>query len=91
MPTTLSHTVEAALVPRPAPGFVRRALDRFGRLDELESLYAGARASGGALIPALLNGLDVRLEVADEDLLRIPQAGSTLVVHRGLAFAMNAF
>ncbi len=63
-------------------GMMRRSLERFLLLDQLDQVYRGALAlgPGGDFGDAVAKSLGIAVEVAPEDVQRIPKTGPVLVV-----------
>lgn len=61
-------------LPRPLAG----AVNRFLRIDQLEGLYE--RSKGETFTRSILNDLEVKLSVSDEDRARIPRTGAVVAV-----------
>ncbi len=63
-------------------GMMRRSLERFFLLDQLDQVYRGALAQGpgGDFGEAVTKSLGLTVEAAPEDIQRIPREGPVLVV-----------
>jgi putative hemolysin len=63
-------------------GMMRRSLERFFLLDQLDQVYRGALAQGpgGDFGDAVMKSLGVTMEVSPADVERIPKEGPVLVV-----------
>lgn len=80
MRTTLSQTIQDALLPQNAPRLVKLAVQKLGGLEELEALYMRVRARGRDTIRAVMDELDVVYQIGEDGARRIPQTGPSIIV-----------